>query len=228
MIDLDGMKTLNDTRGTAGGDDALVAMAGAVLVAEVRGTDLVGRLGGDEFAVLLPETSTGDVEPALERFRAACAASVSRDDGQPRRLGVERHGGRGRGHPARCCSMCVRRGQAGRPQPQRGVGAVARDLLPIGPSHQRSPAAGFGSATTGVSAPLCTSNTKAPTSRSSGRSGHRPDPLQVLARQRRLIGCRQNSYPPRRRRWRRSPGPGDRRWSSPLPRTWCAGRRRPG
>jgi diguanylate cyclase (GGDEF)-like protein len=76
MVDLDGMKVLNDTQGHRAGDGALVAMADA-LVGEVRGTDLVGRLGGDEFAVLLPETTAGEVEPALDRIRDACAAGAA-------------------------------------------------------------------------------------------------------------------------------------------------------
>jgi diguanylate cyclase (GGDEF)-like protein len=74
MVDVDGLKRLNDSRGHRSGDEALTAVATA-LAAEVRGTDLVGRLGGDEFGVLLTETGPGDVAPALERLRSSCAAS---------------------------------------------------------------------------------------------------------------------------------------------------------
>ena len=51
-LDLDGMKEINDRYGHNLGDQALVAVAEA-LVANVRSSDLVGRLGGDEFGILL-------------------------------------------------------------------------------------------------------------------------------------------------------------------------------
>jgi diguanylate cyclase (GGDEF)-like protein len=61
MVDLDGLKELNDTFGHRTGDRALAAVA-AVLRESVRRIDTVARLGGDEFVVLLPET---DREGAL-------------------------------------------------------------------------------------------------------------------------------------------------------------------
>ena len=51
-LDLDGMKEINDRYGHSVGDQALVAVAEA-LVANVRSSDLVGRLGGDEFGIML-------------------------------------------------------------------------------------------------------------------------------------------------------------------------------
>jgi diguanylate cyclase (GGDEF)-like protein len=51
MIDLDGLKEINDTFGHAEGDLAL-RRASAVLEDTFRDSDLVARLGGDEFAVL--------------------------------------------------------------------------------------------------------------------------------------------------------------------------------
>ena len=54
VIDLDGLKEINDTRGHGAGDDALRALACALGKA-LRREDTAYRLGGDEFAVLLPD-----------------------------------------------------------------------------------------------------------------------------------------------------------------------------
>jgi diguanylate cyclase (GGDEF)-like protein len=50
MIDLDGFKRLNDTRGHAAGDEALIAVA-AALRDTCRATSVIGRVGGEEFLV---------------------------------------------------------------------------------------------------------------------------------------------------------------------------------
>jgi diguanylate cyclase (GGDEF)-like protein len=60
-LDLDGFKSVNDTRGHAVGDELLVSVAER-LRATVRTSDGVARLAGDEFAVLLREV--GSVEAA--------------------------------------------------------------------------------------------------------------------------------------------------------------------
>lgn len=52
IIDLDNLKTINDTLGHVNGDVALKAIASAVRE-HFRNTDIVGRVGGDEFFVLL-------------------------------------------------------------------------------------------------------------------------------------------------------------------------------
>jgi diguanylate cyclase len=50
IVDLDRFKQLNDTRGHAAGDEALVAVAGA-LTAACNETAVVGRVGGEEFLI---------------------------------------------------------------------------------------------------------------------------------------------------------------------------------
>ena len=65
MVDLDGFKRINDTRGHPAGDQALVQLA-ARLRTSVRGSDTVARYGGDEFVIL-----------AGELDRAADAAMVA-------------------------------------------------------------------------------------------------------------------------------------------------------
>ena len=72
VIDVDGFKTLNDTRGHPAGDLALVRVA-AVLRTSVREEDFSVRLAGDEFAVILPGTGLDAAFAIVERVRAGAA-----------------------------------------------------------------------------------------------------------------------------------------------------------
>ena len=68
MIDLDGLKRVNDTEGHAAGDAALMALADAAR-RTVRAEDAVYRLGGDEFAIILTDTLCLDEDDLESRIR---------------------------------------------------------------------------------------------------------------------------------------------------------------
>lgn len=67
MIDMDGLKMINDTAGHPAGDQALIAL-GKVLRRATRTADVAARYGGDEFAVLLPKTSIENAARVAERI----------------------------------------------------------------------------------------------------------------------------------------------------------------
>ncbi len=67
VIDLDGLKQINDGQGHAAGDAALQALAERFRRV-LRFGDNAARIGGDEFAVILPNTDPDDVPMLLERI----------------------------------------------------------------------------------------------------------------------------------------------------------------
>jgi diguanylate cyclase (GGDEF)-like protein len=75
MIDLDGMKLLNDAHGHAAGDVALRSVA-AVIKQSIRGVDVAARLGGDEFAVVMPSTPSAAAARVAERIRLGISELV--------------------------------------------------------------------------------------------------------------------------------------------------------
>ena len=76
MIDLDGLKAVNDRDGHAGGDRLLRRLAGD-LVAALRASDSAYRIGGDEFALVLPETPPDHAHALIERVADAGAPAFS-------------------------------------------------------------------------------------------------------------------------------------------------------
>jgi diguanylate cyclase (GGDEF)-like protein len=69
-IDVDHLKTINDSYGHAAGDAALLQVA-RTLVEQVRNTDVVARLGGDEFGVLLVQADRSLAESKASHLAEA-------------------------------------------------------------------------------------------------------------------------------------------------------------
>jgi len=68
MMDLDGLKTVNDRFGHFHGDQALRTV-GETIRAGVRRIDTAARYGGDEFVVVLPETEPAGAFTLAEKIR---------------------------------------------------------------------------------------------------------------------------------------------------------------
>ena len=80
-LDVDGLKSVNDSRGHQAGDALLRGIADALL-AVLRSEDIAVRTGGDEFVVLLPDADRGEAVKVAHRIRQRVAALAD-------------HGGRG-------------------------------------------------------------------------------------------------------------------------------------
>ena len=74
MIDVDGLKRVNDQQGHPAGDRLLCRFARA-LADSFRTTDRLYRLGGDEFAILMPIRSGADAQRVERRVQAAVDAT---------------------------------------------------------------------------------------------------------------------------------------------------------
>jgi diguanylate cyclase (GGDEF)-like protein len=73
LLDLDGLKKINDRHGHVIGSRALCRVA-AILHMNCRSIDTAARYGGDEFALVLPETSMMQAEQVAERIRSCLSA----------------------------------------------------------------------------------------------------------------------------------------------------------
>jgi diguanylate cyclase (GGDEF)-like protein len=73
LLDLDGLKKINDTYGHLVGSHALNRLA-HILRIHCRAIDTAARYGGDEFALVLPETLYDEAERVANRIRAVMAS----------------------------------------------------------------------------------------------------------------------------------------------------------
>jgi diguanylate cyclase (GGDEF)-like protein len=69
FMDMDGLKTVNDTYGHNEGDKAIIAFA-KIISEALREEDIIGRVGGDEFVVLSSVKSHEQGEQVVKRIRA--------------------------------------------------------------------------------------------------------------------------------------------------------------
>lgn len=87
FVDIDGLKTINDTMGHAAGD-AAIRHVGDVLAANVRTSDTVARLSGDEFGVILIHADPEQASLKAQQLMSAVAATPVRHDGRTFAVGA--------------------------------------------------------------------------------------------------------------------------------------------
>ena len=68
FLDIDYLKTINDTYGHAVGDTAIQETA-LICQENLRDIDTLGRIGGDEFGILLPECGLDSARQTAERLK---------------------------------------------------------------------------------------------------------------------------------------------------------------
>ncbi len=78
MIDLNGLKLVNDTYGHQVGDELLQGVAD-ILKNSCRQEDVIARWGGDEFVIMLPKTREKEAIIIGKRIRKKCAETKIRD-----------------------------------------------------------------------------------------------------------------------------------------------------
>jgi diguanylate cyclase (GGDEF)-like protein len=87
LMDVDGLKRINDAHGHPAGDRLLMQVAMS-LQRSVRTVDTVARLGGDEFCVLAPEQDVKSGPALAERLAAAIAEEVVTPDEPPASVSI--------------------------------------------------------------------------------------------------------------------------------------------
>jgi diguanylate cyclase (GGDEF)-like protein len=87
LLDIDGLKRINDAHGHQAGDRVLMQVAMS-LRRSVRNVDTAARLGGDEFAVLAPLQDSKSAVVLGERLAAAAGDEVVPPDEPPITLSI--------------------------------------------------------------------------------------------------------------------------------------------
>ncbi|MBI9049827.1 MAG: diguanylate cyclase [Anaerolineaceae bacterium] len=87
MVDVDNLKSINDTQGHLAGDKML-QRAASVLNKVFRSEDVVARIGGDEFAVLLPNIDEVGAARTVERIQENIQRENEIPSGKPLSLSL--------------------------------------------------------------------------------------------------------------------------------------------
>ncbi|MDP2949787.1 MAG: GGDEF domain-containing protein [Chloroflexota bacterium] len=87
MLDVDGLKAINDTHGHKVGDVVLSCL-GRLLVQHTRAGDVPARIGGDEFAVIVPATDKRGVPGVARRLRQALEGACQHCPDRPCDAGI--------------------------------------------------------------------------------------------------------------------------------------------
>ncbi len=70
LCDIDNLKSINDTRGHAEGDE-IIRLCVQAIQSTLRRGDFLARMGGDEFVAALPETGEVETLKISERIKRA-------------------------------------------------------------------------------------------------------------------------------------------------------------
>ncbi len=81
LLDLNGLKAVNDTYGHRVGD-TILANFGRFLLNQTRASDVPARIGGDEFAIILPDTSQGAADVMVTRVAKAMENTNLMEEGE--------------------------------------------------------------------------------------------------------------------------------------------------
>jgi diguanylate cyclase (GGDEF)-like protein len=138
VLDVDRLKPINDSFGHAAGDEVLKAIV-AVLLRQVRSSDVIGRLGGDEFALLLWNLSETDAHVKAASLEQAIDALGFVFDGRTVSTGASAgiamlgpHSQTARALEQADCAMYVRKAQR-RHEAQGVISSIAPlPLIPAG------------------------------------------------------------------------------------------------
>ena len=89
LLDVDGLKQVNDRFGHAAGD-ALIRGVGHALQSAIRPYDFAARYGGDEFALILADTHDSEKRIATRISQASSAVSGPNGSGYSMSIGLAR------------------------------------------------------------------------------------------------------------------------------------------
>lgn len=87
MIDVDNLKTVNDTMGHQSGDMAIVGVANSLAKVFLRESDTLCRFGGDEFIAILHNTDTKMAQSLAKRL-VSMVSELSSPEGVNFKIGV--------------------------------------------------------------------------------------------------------------------------------------------